>query len=139
MKLLTISTCLALFLLSILSSAYAVPIDLSRARIATVVTDKKALRRTVEILQQEVKKRSGIQLPVVGKFPADEQSFIGLVLEQNIAQLPISFRTLIQAMPESKNEGFKLVSIEKSNAVLIVGHDARDCFMVLGGCCASWI
>ncbi|QDK78600.1 hypothetical protein EXU85_08235 [Spirosoma sp. KCTC 42546] len=123
---------LTILLLSIWTTAYSGSIDLSKARIATTVTDKKVLRRTVEILQQEVKKRSGIQLPVVGKLPADNQPFIGLVLEQHVAQLPANFQTLIQAIPDSKSEGFRLVSIEKSNAVLIVGHDARGLLYGVG-------
>ncbi|GAB4050174.1 immunoglobulin domain-containing family protein [Spirosoma litoris] len=123
---------LTLLFLSILTTANAATIDLSKARIATTVTDKKVLRRTVEILQQEVQKRSGIQLPVVTKLPTDKQPFIALLLESNLAQLSPDVRAVVQAMPESKSEGFKLVAIEKANAVLIVGHDARGLLYGVG-------
>jgi hypothetical protein len=132
MRLLTLSIRLTICFLSILTSAYSGSIDLSKAHIVNVVTDKKALHRTVEILQQEVRKRSGIQLIITTKLPADNQPFIGLALESDLPQLPQRFRTLLQAMPESKNEGFRLVAIESANAVLIVGHDARGLLYGVG-------
>ena len=126
------SICLLIFSLTILTSVYSGTIDLSKARIVNAVSDRKALRRTVEILQQEVQKRSGIQLAVTTNFSTTNQPVIGLLLESNLAQLPQNFRTLIEKMPKSKSEGFKLVSIETANAVLIVGHDARGLLYGVG-------
>ncbi|QMW03925.1 hypothetical protein [Spirosoma foliorum] len=123
---------LTFLILSILTTANAATINLSKARIATIVSDKKVLRRTVEILQQEVQKRSGIQLSVVTKLPTDKLPFIALLLESNLAQLSPDVRAVVQAMPESRSEGFKLVAIEKTNAVLIVGHDARGLLYGVG-------
>ncbi|MBD2699197.1 hypothetical protein IC229_01015 [Spirosoma sp. BT702] len=115
-----------------LTNVFAASIDLSKARIVTTVTDKKILGRTVEILQQEVQKRTGIQLPVAAKFSNDNQPVIALALESNVAQLPATFRTAIQTLPQTKQEGFKLVTLIPNNVVLIVGYDARGLLYGVG-------
>ncbi|WP_461081407.1 hypothetical protein [Spirosoma flavus] len=114
------------------TTSLATPIDLSKARIVNTITDKKAIGRTVEILQQEVQKRTGIQLPVATKFPSDNQPVIALALESNVAQLPATFRTAIQTLPKTKAEGFRLVTSSQNNVVLLVGHDARGLLYGVG-------
>ncbi|WP_461044363.1 alpha-glucuronidase family glycosyl hydrolase [Spirosoma harenae] len=128
MRLQIFSICFCL----LIKTAIAAPIDLSKARIVNTVSDKKTLRRTVEILQQEIQKRTGIQLSVNTKFPTDNQPIIALALENDLVQLPQAFRTAIQSLLETKAEGFKLVTVESANAVLIVGRDARGLLYGVG-------
>ncbi|WP_460951130.1 hypothetical protein [Spirosoma daeguense] len=125
---LVVSVCLCL----LITTALASPIDLSKARIVNTVTDKKALGRTVEILQQEVQKRTGILLPITAKFPAEKQPVIVLALENNVAQWPQAFQKAVRELPTTKSEGFKLVTLSATNVVLVVGHDARGLLFGVG-------
>lgn len=132
MRLTAIFLCLTVRLLFAWTMGYSATIDLSRARIVNTVADRTVLRRTADVLRQEIQKRSGIQLPVTTKFPAGGQPFIGLVLESSVAQLPSSIRGRIQAMPAIRTEGFKLVTVEPAGAVLIVASDARGLLYGVG-------
>ncbi|WP_080055492.1 hypothetical protein [Spirosoma aerolatum] len=129
-KRIVFSVCFCLALATVLAS----PIDLSKAQIVNTVTDQKILRRTVEVLQQEIRKRSGIQLPVTNRFPASAmpQPLIGIALENNLDKLPKPFQTLVRDMPATQQEGFKLVTVESANTILIVGHDARGLLYGVG-------
>lgn len=104
---------------------YSQSIDLSRAQIFNTVSDKNVLLRTQEILVQEVEKRSGITLATAKKVPAVGTPVIALALESDLSRLPAPLRMAVGKMPEIKKEGFKLVSIPESKAVVIVGKDAR--------------
>lgn len=101
-------------------------IDLSRATAVNLVSDKQVLRRSLEVLQEEVQKRTGIRLPVATRIPA--QSFIALVLEKDKQRLPEGYRSAASIGPE----GYSLVAGPKG--VAIIGKDARGLLYGVGRC-----
>ncbi|WP_421826043.1 hypothetical protein [Larkinella sp.] len=113
-------------------SVKADPIDLSKAQIYCPVKDPKVLLRSLEILQQEVEKRSQIQLPIGKKIPKPGQAALYLTTEKELAALPEWLRSAASKMPATRSEGFKLVIDESTNAVLIVGNDARGLLYGVG-------
>lgn len=111
-------------------SGYTQSLDISKACIYTTITDKRVLKRTVEILQQEVKKRSQLDWPVIHKL--EEQPFVGLALESDLSGFSAKQRESIRKLPTITTEGFKLLFVPESKAVLIVGKDARGLLYGVG-------
>lgn len=112
--------------------AKANPIDLSKAQIYCPVKDPKVLLRSLEVLQQEVGKRSQIQWSIAKKIPKPGQAAVFLTTEKELAALPEPLRLAANRMPATRSEGFKLVIEENTNTVLIVGHDARGLLYGVG-------
>ncbi|RRB18402.1 hypothetical protein EHT87_01670 [Larkinella knui] len=111
---------------------YANPIDLARAQIYCLVKDKKVLLRSLEILQQEVEKRSQIRLPVAKKMPASGQPLICLTTENELATLPESFQKALDGLPAIAHEGYKLLILSDAKTALVVGKDARGLLYGVG-------
>ncbi|GAB3330687.1 hypothetical protein GCM10027299_35730 [Larkinella ripae] len=107
-------------------------IDLSNAQLYCPVKDKAILRRSLEILQQEVAKRTQIRLPIAKKVPTSRQALIGLVLETDLAAFPEKTRAALGALPAIQQEGYKIWVQEGENTVLIVGKDARGLLYGVG-------
>ncbi|MGA0555247.1 hypothetical protein ACO2Q8_01240 [Larkinella sp. VNQ87] len=110
----------------------AAPIDLSRAQIFNTVKDPKVLNRSLEILQEEVQKRTRIRLPLAKKWPTAGQPVIGLALETTLSAFPETARIALNALSAIQAEGFKLLVQEETNTVLIVGKDARGLLYGVG-------
>lgn len=119
-------------ILLILRTGIAFPqsIDLSKSQIFSP-TDKATLLRSVEILQNEVAKRTGIQLPVAKKLPKSG-SIILIALESDLSKLPEMYRKAVSALPATQNEGFKLATVPQSNTVIVAGKDARGILYGVG-------
>lgn len=112
--------------------AEAQTLDLSKAQVFTTISDQKILLRSIEVLQNETEKRSGIRWPVVKKLPKFGQPAILIVLENEITKLPAAYQTAIHTLPEIKSEGFKLVTLPSEKTVVIVGKDARGILYGVG-------
>lgn len=118
-----------LFLILLTGVAFAQSIDLSKSQIYSP-TDKATLLRSIEILQTEVQKRTGIRLPVAKKLPKSGNVIV-VALESDLGKLPEPFRSAGAALPGTKSEGFKLVA-GPSNTVVIAGNDARGILYGIG-------
>jgi hypothetical protein len=121
---------LALLLLS--AKSFAQTVDLSKAQIYCPVNDKKTMLRSLEVLQEEVQKRTGIKLAVAKKLPAAGKPVIAIALESDISKLPQKFRTALNTLPDAQKEGFKLLINKEDNSALIVGKDARGILYGIG-------
>lgn len=118
-----------LFLILRTGVAFPQSVDLSKSQIYSP-TDKAALLRSIEILQTEVQKRTGIRLPVAKKLPKSGNVIV-VALESDLGKLPEPFRSAGAALPGTKSEGFKLVA-GPSNTVVIAGNDARGILYGVG-------
>lgn len=127
-------TKLTLLLIAFLTAftGLAKPIDLTNARIYTSISDKQVLLRSVEVLQEEVQKRTQVTWEVTDKLPIVATPLVVIVLEKDVALLPIAWQKEVQKLPTLSAEGFKLVTIPASQAVLIVGKDARGVLYGVG-------
>ncbi|MEO6283772.1 MAG: hypothetical protein ABIN80_27970 [Dyadobacter sp.] len=122
---------LLLFLSVKNSPVSAQPIDFSKSQIFVTTADKNVLLRSIEVLQSEVEKRSGIKLLVAKKLPKSGSSII-ISLEKDMTRLPESYRTALAALPATKAEGFKIFVIKKTNTVLVIGNDPRGILFGVG-------
>ncbi|MGX5855315.1 hypothetical protein ACWKW6_16805 [Dyadobacter jiangsuensis] len=110
-------------------SAFSQSIDLSKSQIFSP-SDKATLLRSIEVLQNEVEKRTGIKLPVAKKLPKSGNVIL-IVSESELGKLPEPYRNAVSALPELKSEGFKLVA-GPSNTLIIAGKDARGILYGVG-------
>lgn len=118
-----------LFLLTFRAGiAFPQSIDLSKSQIFSP-TDKTALLRSIEILQNEVEKRTSIQLPVAKKLPKSG-GVILIALESDLGKLPEPYRKAVAALTETAAEGFKLATLP--NTIIIAGKDARGILYGVG-------
>jgi hypothetical protein len=122
---------LLLFLFVKNSLVSAQSIDFSKSQIFATTADKNVLLRSIEVLQSEVEKRSGIKLLVAKKLPKSGSSII-ISLEKDIAKLPETYRNALAALPATKAEGLKILVIKNANTVLVVGNDARGILFGVG-------
>ncbi len=111
------------------SIAFSQSIDLSKSSIFSP-SDKATLLRSIEVLQNEVEKRTGIKLPVAKKLPKTTNVIL-IALESELSKLPEPYRSAVAALPETTGEGFKLVA-GPSNTVVIAGKDARGILYGVG-------
>ena len=123
---------LLLFLCFFCFAGFAKTLDITNARIYTALTDGRVLRRSIEIVQQEVKKRSLLEWPAVGRLPSDGKPYIGIALESDLSGFPLRIRDDLRRMPAIGSEGFKLLVLPETNAVFIVGKDARGILYGIG-------
>lgn len=107
-------------------------LDLSKAQIYTTISDQNILLRSIEVLQNEAEKRSGIKWPVVKKLPKSGQSVIRIALENEVTKLPPAYQTALNRLPELKSEGFKLLALPSEKTILIVGKDSRGILYGIG-------
>lgn len=123
--------CILAFLFSA-KSAFSQYIDLSKAQVYTNITDRNVLLRSLEILQEEISKRSGINLVTAKKMPKSTQPLIIIALENNLSQLSEEQRKVVNNLKPIHSEGFKLLSLPSQKSVLIVAKDARGLLYGIG-------
>ena len=102
-------------------TGFSQTIDFSGAAIFLCEKKNIQLQKAVQVLQDEIQRRSNILLPVVNK-PSGYKQVIVVVVEERMEKLPESWRAPILKLPETGREGFKIVRPDK-NTVLIAGND----------------
>ena len=111
---------------------YAQYIDLSKAAI-WVSSDKKIpLDKPVQVLREEIAKRTQLLLPVVTKHPDEGQPVIYILTDDRESKLPKALRELLNTVAVPGNEGFRLIVLKQQNAVLITARDARSVLYGVG-------
>ena len=114
------------------SITYSQYIDLSKAAI-WVSSDKKiSLDKPVQVLREEIVKRTQLLLPVVTKHPDEGQPVIYILTDDRESKLPKALRELLNTVAVPGNEGFRLIVLKQQNAVLITARDARSVLYGVG-------
>lgn len=90
------------------------------------------VQKAIEVLQEEVAKRSTIELPLRTKWSNQAVPTIAIGLESRLDKFPKEYRVAIDAMPVISNEGYKIAVVPVENTVLIIGHDARGVLYGVG-------
>ena len=119
------------FLLTVFSS-YAQHIDLSKAIIWVSSEKQISLEKPVQVLREEIQKRTQLLLPVVTKQPDEGQTVIYVLATGRESKLPKTIREALDAVAEPGNEGFRLLTIKEQNAVVITAKDARSVLYGVG-------
>ncbi len=104
--------------------------DVSSYKIFTATSDKAILLESAAVLQNEIYKRTDIQLPIAVKQPKKLDKYLILGLEKDISLLNDDLKKRLQKLPSLKAEGYKIIVADQS--IIIAGHDARGILYGVG-------
>jgi alpha-glucuronidase len=113
---------IAMASLLLASKGYAQKIDFSDAAIFVPEKNNTQLKRAAQVLQEEIAKRSGLQLPLTFKKPPENKKAITICIESRINNLPDNIRSAMQNLQETGKEGFKII-MNNDKSVIIAGHE----------------
>jgi len=123
---------LILFILIYPSSLFGQMIDLGQAKIISLEKQDPLVLNAINILQEEISKRSNITLTKGSKFQNRSQRAIVIGLENGLDKFPLEYRQFLATMPEIKAEGYKIAVVPKKNVVIVVGNDSRGVLYGVG-------
>lgn len=106
--------------------------DLSSASVYVPSGDQSRLSTVIRVLQEEVNKRTGLELPVVDEPASADQSQIVLISTDEKEQLPGSWLTGLETLERIGTEGYQLISLPWVNKMLILADDRRGALYGLG-------
>ena len=117
---------------SILTEGFTQTIDLSDSKIICFEKADQLVLKSITVLQEEIEKRSNINLPAIKKWPKKPETVIAVGLENNLAKFPEKYREAISKMEAISDEGYKIAVLEDSSTVLVIGHDPRGILYGVG-------
>jgi len=130
MKLQTLSATLIALIFSGLA-VKAQPCDFSKATIFSPEKKSVLLQKAVQVLQEEIHKRTNILLPVSDRSPGTGKQVIAVGIEGRMADFPEGYKAAILKLSETGIDGYKIVW--KDNQTIIVsGHDERGLLYGVG-------
>src|SRR5690606_35627063 len=107
-------------------------IDLSKSKIICLEKKDPLVLNSISILQEEISKRSGIQLIKGSKFSKQSRNLIVVGLEEDLDKFPPEYGQLLDSMSGIHAEGYKIAVLPNENVVLVVGHDSRGVLYGVG-------
>lgn len=118
----------------ILSSflSYGQYFDLTDAVIWINPDKNVSLDKPIQVLREEVEKRTHQSLPVITKLKNVTQPVIYFTTEERESKLPKEIRAALSVFPTPGNEGYRLVVIKDQNAVVIAAKDSRSVLYGVG-------
>lgn len=122
-----------LLLLSAFGSCLAQKIDFSGAQIICPEKSDPVVQKAVTVLQEEVKKRTQIQLSTLKIWPKKTISTsIVIGIENNLKSIPDNYLSEINKLEAPGKDGFKLLSVNGGKTIIVAGHDARGVLFGVG-------
>ena len=124
---------LYLFIIQSCGIAQQKTLDFSGCVVVTPGEIGKVEQKAVIVLQEEIQKRTGIQLPRTGHWPGTDQPVIAVGLQSQIEQLVPPFICDARDVGIPGDEGFCLVVKNKPRrAVIVYGKDGRGVLYGIG-------
>jgi hypothetical protein len=103
-------------------NGYGQKIDFSDAAIFLSEKNNSQLMKAAQVLQEEIAKRSNLNLPLIFKKPQENRKSIIICIESRMNNFPEGIRSAMQDLSETGKEGFK-ITMNGDNSVIIAGHD----------------
>ena len=125
---------IVIFLISSLLLSYtcfAQFADFSKANIFFSEKKNIQLQKAVQVLQDEIYKRSNVLLPVINKLSSEAKMVIAVGVEGRMDNFPETWKTAIRKLPETGKDGFKIVRPD-NKTVIIAGYDDRSTLYGVG-------
>jgi hypothetical protein len=108
-------------------------LDFSNCAIVTPKKLGKVEQKAVVVLQEEIQKRTGIQLPKTNRWPSADQPVIAVGLQSQTRQFVGPFLSDTKNIRIPGKEGFCLLAKSKPRkAVVVVGRDSRGVLYGIG-------
>ncbi len=109
-------------------------LDLSDAVIVTQPSTDRTHAKTIRVLQEEIEKRTGINLTVTPEWPRDNRSVIAVGPVSQLEQLAGPYSSDYRNLRIPGSEGFAFFTrAEPRRAALILGQDSRGILYGIGG------
>jgi len=124
-------TCILISCLFLSYESFAQIIDFSNATIFFPEKKNVQLQKAVQVLQEEIHKRSNLFLPVINKPSSEGKQVIAVGIEGRMDKFPETWKTVIRKLPETGIDGYKIVLFE-NKTVIIAGHDERGALYGVG-------
>ena len=105
-------------------------LDFTNSVIVTPRKLGKLERKAITVLQEEINRRTGIQLNTLTEWPKNKQPVIAIGQEQQMKYFAGSHSIFLENGQSLNKEGFRLVI--KENIILVVGKDSRGVFYGMG-------
>ena len=107
-------------------------LNVSSSSIYTSKNDAVALKKVVQVLQEEVQKRSGISFQKMKKVARDGQAQIIIALDQEVKSLPDAHRNILQQMEGISAEGYQIAVLPEAMKIIVYAKDKRGALYGVG-------
>ena len=105
--------------------------ELHPTSIEIIEKSSDQLKKAAQVFQEEIFKRSSINLPIHQAISSSKESQKVIILtEANIQSLAISERNELSKLEKTRKDGYKIKLI--GNLLIILGHDDRGCLYGVG-------
>lgn len=118
------------FLLTLVG--FSQTVDLADAKIICLEKKDELVLKATTVLREEIQKRSEIGLDISKKFSKKPESIIAIGLEGQLDKFPKEYQEALSKLPSTESEGYKILVLENTKTVLIVGNDARGVLYGVG-------
>ena len=124
----------AVFILSVIacSKCFSQSVDLSKAVVWVGDTKTISLAKPLQVLKEEVEKRTHINFTVSEKTPDKKETAIYLLVNEKESKLPKEVQSALNALAEPGKDGFRLLVTNEPSSVIIMGKDARSVLYGIG-------
>ncbi|SDL81190.1 alpha-glucuronidase family glycosyl hydrolase [Kriegella aquimaris] len=106
--------------------------DMSTSKIVCFEKKNPLVLKSISVLHEEVVKRTHIQLRVQRKWPTESQPTIVIGLKGQLDKFPQEYQEVLETLPATQVEGYKIAVLPKSKTVLVVGNDPRGVLYGIG-------
>ena len=105
--------------------------ELHPTSIEIIEKSSDQLKKAAQVFQEEIFKRSSINLPIHQAISSSKESQTVIILtEANIQSLAISERNELSKLEKTRKDGYKIKLI--GNLLIILGYDDRGCLYGVG-------
>jgi len=105
-------------------------LDFTNSVIVTPRKLDKLEQKAITVLQEEIQKRTGIQLNTATKWPKNQQTVIAIGQEEQMKDFAGPYSNIFANGQTLNKEGFRLLI--KENVILVAGNDPRGVFYGVG-------
>jgi len=112
-------------------ACFAQATDFTKATIYFPEKTNGQLQKAVQVLQEEIHKRTNILLPVSDRSPGTGKQVIAVGIEGRMADFPEGYKAAIRNLPETGIDGYKIV-LTDNKTIIIAGHDERGVLYGIG-------
>ncbi|HSI74396.1 MAG TPA: hypothetical protein VK957_00810 [Lunatimonas sp.] len=107
-------------------------LDFSRAIVVSTHEEVGRIGFMADVFRDEIKKRTGILLPIQSASAENGEPVIVLSIRENEGNLPSAYRTGVDVLPMLSEEGYSVHLDESSQMLIILGEDERGLLYGIG-------
>ncbi len=121
-----------LFLFIAISSAgFGQSADFSNASILFPEKKNFHIAKAVQVLSEEIQKRTNLDLPLTEKYSLKGRPVIVVGVEAQMNKIPETFTAALNKLPDTGKDGYKII-LPDNHTIVIAGHDERGALYGVG-------